>query len=1382
MTNFFQRNRRSVARRVRPQASAVAKPRTGALHGFVALCTAFCLAFSLLSVAAPAALAAATSGTTDHVADASTVDSWSSVLGTAADGTRNAGNIWTDKSISVDGFDFSDEVAGDGAFTNKDGDFLATYSALGSTSVINGEVSQPIDMMLVLDMSGSMGKKRDGKPGTDGMTSMIPAINEFMDDFLAASEHNRIGLVAYDSTAYVLLPLDHYTKQADSKNYVTAEDHHYQYWGDTLNKDTDQVASVLRTHVVTSKGDKLNNEVTSWTNTNTQAGIVAAMDQLAQVEKTTVKLENNREITRVPAMILLTDGAANTVIASDWNATGDELRGESRAFDGSTESPYPSAQAGSAGAGKFSYIGDFKGDNTTTPQPDKPGLTVYGAGDDHVNVNSNALTLSKTLMSAALWKSRVEDHYNAGNTGDKVSMDVRTIAYNLAITTNSDLGYFYGVTYGAINPLDYYTKNLDVLSGIPNKDNGDGKELYSADVIFNDDARDFKWPADGEIDVFNSNEAAVEALNKAQGATGKAAEIDAPGEPAAHDAADNPSDESDATNEPTDHDATDNPSADGEATNEPADEGEPLAADEPQEAIEKDAPRALTRSTLPGAYQIIEHWLGGFAVTLRHGGATFALKGSDADRAAVREHIKYNDKFYVATTEGISNDLKDIFRELAGETNHPVTDSVESASNDGLVYTDVIGDYMEVKNVEALLLFGERYDIEQVSTDGEMTQWAVSLRVGQPDEVTNDATGMSFNLSDIKISSKKETTARDDGTVTVSEVFTVAVPEEAVPLITDTVQLPRKSDPAGHSATITRSGATPLRVIYSIGVAEEVKLADGSVDLTKITPEYKAANTDGEGHLKFYSNTFEANSDDDATPTKGTATAVFNPSGGNGAYYFQYANTLYTKYNGNWEDGKGERYDDLDVALGTLENPASGDLADDQDYYYLVRYYVPTGEPNDKGEAPARLVYEVVKHRGDELQGSVQGTTRAGEVSTIEGSPRAGVLNALAAEKGEGKKTDTADYVSLSSYSANDVEGTETNVTTALGNNGELRVSVPALAIEKDQALGDGALTKDVLTAELEDTVTYQLTVTNPSTQQVTGAVITDEIPGDLQLVENSIAGTVRVEGSEDREVSGTHSNGVITWNVGTMEPGAVATLTFQAVVPAGTTADEWVNQGSATFANNPEGADKPVTSNEVKIVRGKPVVTVVKAQAIAEGEMTTDKLPVKTDNEITYQLTVANGGDIPARDVLVRDQIPAGLTLVEGSASDGGTISGNTVSWTLSTLGAGEKRALSVKVKVPKVTVATQWTNVAAVSFANNPEGPDAEVKSNSVVADIAVEKSPASGSNESTKGTPKDKLAQTGDSLFPILSALFGAMAVGGIGLIVAGRRAGKHGQHAR
>lgn len=94
------------------------------------------------------------------VADDMTVNSWKDYMNAsvATNGTANVGRIWTDKSVSTG--DIKLDPNGGTITKAKSSDFLVALSALSSTSNKVTYTDKPLDIVLVLDRSGSMEQNR----------------------------------------------------------------------------------------------------------------------------------------------------------------------------------------------------------------------------------------------------------------------------------------------------------------------------------------------------------------------------------------------------------------------------------------------------------------------------------------------------------------------------------------------------------------------------------------------------------------------------------------------------------------------------------------------------------------------------------------------------------------------------------------------------------------------------------------------------------------------------------------------------------------------------------------------------------------------------------------------------------------------------------------------------------------------------------------------------------------------------------------------------------------------------------------------------------------------------------------------------------------------
>lgn len=193
------------------------------------LIAAIAVAVALIAVTvvsfANVARAAGVAGTT--VVDPDTTNVWTEYTRPGGQpSTQNVGRIWTDKSVFDNAYTFtSDGSEGlDGQRIGKgDSDFLVSLSALSSTSNLKEMVktSQPLDIVLVLDTSGSMSGSK--------MTNLKNAANNFID---ATAENNR-GLEQDQQTRLAIVQFASGANTEQQLNYVT--DQNAQQYRNTIN-------------------------------------------------------------------------------------------------------------------------------------------------------------------------------------------------------------------------------------------------------------------------------------------------------------------------------------------------------------------------------------------------------------------------------------------------------------------------------------------------------------------------------------------------------------------------------------------------------------------------------------------------------------------------------------------------------------------------------------------------------------------------------------------------------------------------------------------------------------------------------------------------------------------------------------------------------------------------------------------------------------------------------------------------------------------------------------------------------------------------------------------------------------------------------------------
>ena len=180
------------------------------------------------------------------VADNVTINKWHETLD---DSTKNVGRIWTDKSVSTGNVTLSNKVgesAKESATIEKgsESDFLVGLSALSSTAKIMGQTTVPLDIVLVLDVSGSMDDQ--GK-----MTTLKTAVNSFIDTTAAENDkrsdtnkQSRISLVKFAGEKKNTVGNDTYKDGGYIYNYTQIVSEYEAYTSANKKALKDKVAAL----------------------------------------------------------------------------------------------------------------------------------------------------------------------------------------------------------------------------------------------------------------------------------------------------------------------------------------------------------------------------------------------------------------------------------------------------------------------------------------------------------------------------------------------------------------------------------------------------------------------------------------------------------------------------------------------------------------------------------------------------------------------------------------------------------------------------------------------------------------------------------------------------------------------------------------------------------------------------------------------------------------------------------------------------------------------------------------------------------------------------------------------------------------------------------
>lgn len=127
--------------------------------------------------------------------------------------TQNVGRIWTDKTVEATG-------------ENEVSDFVTTLSAMSSTSNSTVTVTTPLDIVLVLDASGSMNDPMGGGDSTKRIDALKSAAKSFIDTIAKQNEgiegvdrQHKVAIVKFAGDETDKVGNDEYRSGGHSYNY-----------------------------------------------------------------------------------------------------------------------------------------------------------------------------------------------------------------------------------------------------------------------------------------------------------------------------------------------------------------------------------------------------------------------------------------------------------------------------------------------------------------------------------------------------------------------------------------------------------------------------------------------------------------------------------------------------------------------------------------------------------------------------------------------------------------------------------------------------------------------------------------------------------------------------------------------------------------------------------------------------------------------------------------------------------------------------------------------------------------------------------------------------------------------------------------------------------
>ncbi|WP_339870323.1 isopeptide-forming domain-containing fimbrial protein, partial [uncultured Algoriphagus sp.] len=212
--------------------------------------------------------------------------------------------------------------------------------------------------------------------------------------------------------------------------------------------------------------------------------------------------------------------------------------------------------------------------------------------------------------------------------------------------------------------------------------------------------------------------------------------------------------------------------------------------------------------------------------------------------------------------------------------------------------------------------------------------------------------------------------------------------------------------------------------------------------------------------------------------------------------------------------------------------------------------------------------------------------------------------------------------------------------------------------------------------------IVYTIAVSNTGDSQVSEVEVKDTLADGLIFISASN--------------SGINENGVITWNIPTLDKGETVELELVVSVDANVNAETLIS--NVAVVSSPDVPESPIESD--------PEVVRVRSNFNLVIEKVANQNTALAGTDITYTITITNTGESISPMYMVTDMLHEGLNF--NSASNDGYVENGEVMWMMPPLAAGAMMELTLNVEIDEsLPAGTEIENVAIFWLRNLRESP---------------------------------------------------------------------------